>query len=124
MSLRHTRRSSRMDEYESLSHSKWACKYHVVFIPKCRRKTLYASLRPHLGEVFRRLAEQKQSRVEEGHRSRSSANSCWNARLSRNLTKLLSCATVSGLVNPSSIARRRYFIARSVIPAFAKLWAL
>ena len=56
-----------MDEYESLSHSKWECKYHVVFIPKCRRKTLYGELRPHLGEVFRKLALQKESRVEEGH---------------------------------------------------------
>ncbi len=56
-----------MTEYESLSHSKWECKYHVVFIPKCRRKTLYQQLRPHLGEVFRRLAEQKESRIEEGH---------------------------------------------------------
>jgi putative transposase len=56
-----------MDEYESLSHSKWECKYHVIFIPKCRRKTLYKELRQHLGEVFRRLAEQKQSRIEEGH---------------------------------------------------------
>src|SRR5690348_18398085 len=56
-----------MDEYESLSHSKWECKYHVVFIPKCRRKTLYGSLRKHLGEVFRKLAEQKESRIEEGH---------------------------------------------------------
>ena len=56
-----------MDEYESLSHSKWECKYHVVFIPKCRRKALYEQLRKYLGEVFRRLAEQKESRVEEGH---------------------------------------------------------
>ena len=56
-----------MDEYESLSHTKWECKYHVMFIPKCRRKTLYAQLRPHLGEVFKRLAEQKESRIEEGH---------------------------------------------------------
>jgi putative transposase len=40
---------------------------HVVFIPKCRRKTLYAQLRRHLGEVFRRLAEQKESTIEEGH---------------------------------------------------------
>ena len=56
-----------MDEYESLSHTKWECKYHVVFIPKCRRKTLYAELRRHLGEVFRRLAMQKESRIEEGH---------------------------------------------------------
>ena len=38
-----------------------------MFIPKCRRKTLYAQLRSHLGEVFRRLAEQKESRIEEGH---------------------------------------------------------
>ena len=56
-----------MDESESLSHSKWECKYHVVFIPKCRRKTLYEQLRRHLGEVFRKLAEQKESRILEGH---------------------------------------------------------
>jgi len=56
-----------MDKAESLSHTKWECKYHVVFIPKCRRKTLYQELRRHLGEVFRRLAEQKESQIEEGH---------------------------------------------------------
>jgi putative transposase len=56
-----------MDEFESLSHTRWECLYHVVFIPKCRRKTLYIGLRKHLGEVFRRLAEQRESRVEEGH---------------------------------------------------------
>lgn len=56
-----------MDEFESLSHSQWECKYHVVFIPKCRRKLLYGQLRQHLGEMFRRLAGQKESRIEEGH---------------------------------------------------------
>jgi putative transposase len=56
-----------MDDFESLSHSRWDCKYHVVFIPKCRRKALYGELRRHLGEVFRRLAQQKESKVEEGH---------------------------------------------------------
>ncbi|WP_298257773.1 IS200/IS605 family transposase [Bradyrhizobium sp.] len=56
-----------MDDFDSLSHSKWECKYHVVFIPKYRRKVLYGELRQHLGDVFRRLAMQKQSRVEEGH---------------------------------------------------------
>jgi len=56
-----------MDEFESLSHTKWDCKYHVVFIPKYRRKVLYGQLRVHLGEVFRDLAAQKQSRIEEGH---------------------------------------------------------
>src|ERR1700694_4986768 len=64
---KHTRRSFTMDKYESLSHTKWECKYHVVFIPKCRRRTLYEQLRQHLGEVFRELARQKESRVEEGH---------------------------------------------------------
>ena len=56
-----------MDELESLSHTKWDCKYHVVFIPKFRRKTLYGELRRHLAEVFRRLATQKECRIEEGH---------------------------------------------------------
>ena len=56
-----------MDESESLSHSKWECQYHVVFIPKCRRRTLYEQLRRHLGEVFRKLAEHKESQILEGH---------------------------------------------------------
>ncbi|WP_068830956.1 IS200/IS605 family transposase [Xanthomonas translucens] len=56
-----------MDKYQSLCHSQWECLYHVVFIPKRRRRVLYKELRIHLGEVFRRLAEQKESRVEEGH---------------------------------------------------------
>ena len=56
-----------MDTFESLNHSVWECKYHVVFIPKCRRKTLYGQLRQHLGEGFRALAAQKESRIEEGH---------------------------------------------------------
>ncbi len=56
-----------MDDTESLSHTKWECKYHVIFIPKCRRKALYQELRQHLGEVFRKLAEQKESRIEQGH---------------------------------------------------------
>ena len=56
-----------MPDSETLSHTKWDCKYHVVFIPKYRRKALYHELRRHLGEVFRALAEQKECRIEEGH---------------------------------------------------------
>ena len=56
-----------MNGPQSLSHSRWECKYHVVFIPKCRRKTLYEQLRRLLGEVFRNLARQKESQIEEGH---------------------------------------------------------
>ena len=56
-----------MPDIETLSHTTWDCKYHVVFIPKYRRKALYHELRRHLGEVFRALAEQKEGRIEEGH---------------------------------------------------------
>ena len=55
-----------MDDSESLNHSKWERKHHMAFVPKCRRKTLYGQLRPHLGEVFRKLAKHKESNVEEG----------------------------------------------------------
>ena len=56
-----------MNEYESLNHTKWECKYHVVFIPKYRRKALFGNLRPHLGKVLRELARQKECEIEEGH---------------------------------------------------------
>lgn len=56
-----------MDNTQSLQHSRWECKYHVVWIPKCRRKVLYGQLRRHLGEVFHDLARQKECRIEEGH---------------------------------------------------------
>ena len=55
-----------MDEMESLSHTKWECKYHVVFILKCRRKDAVRGVGQHLGEVFGKLAVQKESRIEEG----------------------------------------------------------
>src|SRR5215475_5331732 len=55
-----------MNEYQTLSHTKWECKYHVVFIPKGRRKVLYGQIRQYLGEVLRELARQKESRIEEG----------------------------------------------------------
>jgi len=56
-----------MSDYRSLSHAKWECKYHVVFIPKYRKKAIYGELRKNLGKVFRTLAEQRESYIEEGH---------------------------------------------------------
>jgi len=61
------RKGFRMDGTQSLSHTVWECKYHVVWIPKYRRKSLYEQLRKHLGQVFRELARQKESMIEEGH---------------------------------------------------------
>ena len=56
-----------MDEPRTLNHSKWECKYHVVFIPKYRRKSLYVEIRPEIGKVFRELARRKECEIEEGH---------------------------------------------------------
>ena len=56
-----------MDDTQCLSHARWECKYHVVWIPKCRRKVLYGQLRQYLGEVFHELARQKECKILEGH---------------------------------------------------------
>ena len=56
-----------MSEYNSLSHTKWDCKYHIVFIPKCRRKVFYGKVRRNLGEVFHELAKQRGCRILDGH---------------------------------------------------------
>ena len=56
-----------MRQVESLSHTRWECKYHIVFIPKYRRKNLFGQIRKELGGVFHRLAKQKESLIEEGH---------------------------------------------------------
>lgn len=56
-----------MKVYETLRHTTWDCKYHVIFIPKCRRKVVYGQLRRELGTVFRALAREKESEIIEGH---------------------------------------------------------
>ena len=56
-----------MKEYKSLCHTRWDCKYHVVFIPKRRKKVIFGKLRRRLGPAFRELARQKESEIVEGH---------------------------------------------------------
>jgi putative transposase len=55
------------DAFQSLSHSKWDCKYHVVFVPKRRRRVLFGQVRRHLGAIFHALARQKECEIVEGH---------------------------------------------------------
>ena len=55
------------DRYQSLAHSRWDCKYHVVFVPKGRRRQLYGQIRHHLGTIFHALARQKECQIVEGH---------------------------------------------------------
>ncbi|KKT69568.1 MAG: Transposase IS200-family protein [Candidatus Uhrbacteria bacterium GW2011_GWF2_44_350] len=64
----HSDRNSTMSNiYQSLSHSSWDCKYHVVFIPKCRKKAIYGKIRENLGQIFHELARQKQCKIIEGN---------------------------------------------------------
>lgn len=53
--------------YRKLSHTVWECKYHVVFIPKYRKKVIYGRIRQMLGDVFHDLASHKESVIEAGH---------------------------------------------------------
>ena len=55
------------EQWKSLAHSRWECKYHVVFVPKYRRKAIYGQIRASLGGIFHELARQKECRIVEGH---------------------------------------------------------
>ena len=56
-----------MKDIVSLSHTRWECKYHIVFIPKYRRKTMYKRLRQYFGEIFHELARHRECKIGEGH---------------------------------------------------------
>jgi len=56
-----------LNDLESLKHTRWECKYHIVFIPKYRKKALYGALRQRMGGLLRELAGQRESRIEQGH---------------------------------------------------------
>ena len=56
-----------MSDFESLAHVRWECKYHVVFIPKYRRKVIYGKLRASVGGILRELCKQKGIGLLEGH---------------------------------------------------------
>ena len=55
------------DLYSSLSHSKWDCKYHLVFVPKKRKKVLFGDIRIELGKIFHELAKQKECEITQGN---------------------------------------------------------
>ena len=68
-----------MKEYQSLAHTRWDCKYHIVFIPKRRKKAIFGKLRRYLGEIFRELAKHKESEVVEGHLMPDYVHMCLSA---------------------------------------------
>jgi len=65
-----------MKEYQSLAHTRWDCKYHVVFIPKKRMKTIFGAVRKHLGMMLHDLAQQKECKIVEGHLMSDQVHMC------------------------------------------------
>ena len=97
-----------MKDYQSLSHTRWDCKYHVVFIPKRRKKAIFGALRKHLGEVFRDLARHKQAEVVEGHLMSDHVHMCLS------IPPKIAVANVVGYMKgKSAIAIARQFMGRA-----------
>jgi len=65
-----------MRDYKSLAHTRWDCKYHIVFIPKKRQKLIYGNIRAFLGEVFQELSARKGCKIEEGHMMKDHVHMC------------------------------------------------
>lgn len=104
--------------YESISHSRWDCKYHVVFIPKCRRKELYGKIREFLGPVFHEMARQKGCKIEEGHMVQD------HVHMLIKIPPKFSVAEIIGYIKgKSAIAVARQFGGRKRNFNGEKLWA-
>ena len=106
------------DRYRSLSHTKWQCKYHIVFIPKYRRRALFGVVRRELGGVFRRLAEQKECDIEEGHIMPDHVHMLMSIP-----PKLAVSSVVGYLKGKSAIHVARHFLKRERNYAGQHLWA-
>ena len=107
-----------MKDYRSLSHTKWDCKYHVVFIPKYRRKRIFGKLRRHLGEIFHELAKQKQSRIVEGHFRPDHVHMCIS------IPPKFSVSSVVGFIKgKSAVSIARNFLGRTRNFTRESFWA-
>ncbi|WP_341748254.1 IS200/IS605 family transposase [Candidatus Tisiphia endosymbiont of Dascillus cervinus] len=107
-----------MTTYESLNHSKWDCKYHIVFIPKCRKRELYGKVRKYLGNVFHELAFQRGSKIIEGHMVQD------HVHMLIKIPPKYSVAEVIGYIKgKSAIAVARQFGGRKRNFNGEKLWA-
>jgi putative transposase len=105
-------------DYRRLSHTKWDCKYHVVFIPKRRKKKIFGDLRRHLGEVFHDLASRKESRIEEGHLHEDHVHMCIS------IPPKYAVANVVGYIKgKSAIAIARNFMGRKRNFTGENFWA-
>jgi len=107
-----------MSDYGSLAHSKWDCKYHIVFIPKYRKRKLFCQVRRYLGDVFHELARQKNSEIVEGHMMSDHVHMCVS------IPPKHSVAQVIGYIKgKSAIAVARQFGGRKRNFNGERLWA-
>ena len=107
-----------MKHYHSLNHTKWDCKYHVVFIPKRRRKQIYGAIRKHLGDVFHELARQRESKIVEGHLCSDHVHMCLS------IPPKYGVSSVTGYIKgKSAISIARNFTAKKRNFAGESFWA-
>ena len=106
------------DTYQSLAHARWHCKYHLVFVPKWRRKTMYGRLRKALGSIFHALARQKECRIIAGHLMPDPVHSCMEIP-----PKHAVASVIGGLQGKSAMAIARQLRGRERNFTGAHLWA-
>ena len=92
-----------MKEYQSLAHTKWDCKYHVVFIPKKRKKAIFGAIRKHLGKILHELADQKECKILEGHLMTDHVHMCISIPPKYSVSNVVGYIKVKSAI---SIARR------------------
>ena len=107
-----------MDSAQSLSHTKWDCKYHVVWIPKCRQKVLYGKIRQHLADLLKDLAKQQGCEILEGHLRPD------HIHILISIPPKLSVSKVMGYIKgKSAIAIARTYVGRRKNFAGQSFWA-
>lgn len=104
-----------MKAYQSLAHTRWDCKYHIVFIPKRRKKKLFGALRRHLGEVFRELAQHKENAVVEGHLMSDHMHICLSIPPNYAVSNVVGC-----IKGKSAITIARWFGHGALLKAFGR----
>ncbi len=107
-----------MKDYQSLNHTRWDCKYHVVFIPKRRKKRIYGAIRRHLGRVFHELARQKESEIVEGHLRSDHIHMCVSIP-----PKFAVSSVIGYIKGKSAISIARTFMGRPRNFAGESFWA-
>jgi putative transposase len=107
-----------MSTYESLSHAKWDCQYHMVFVPKGRKKELYGKVRKFLGSVLHELAAQRRSAILAGHMGQDHVH-----MLMRIPPKYSVAEVVGSLKGKSAIAVARHCGGRKRNVNGATFWA-